>query len=100
MSYPNNNCGECPVWLALGEQEGITVFDGIGTYCVKCRVFNTQKFVRHIPSQCCYPLEPDGKTVIICGASLQPKIDGKIFWEYTDKYVKKVVVPSDPYANH
>lgn len=58
------------------------------------------KYVRHIPTQCCYKLEDDGKTVIICGAHLTPKIDGKIFWEYVDEYVEKVVVASDPYANH
>lgn len=57
-------------------------------------------YLRHIPTQCCYLLEPDGETVIICGAHLKPKVDGKIFWEYTDEYVEKVVVPSNPYANH
>ena len=58
------------------------------------------KYVRHIPTQCCYKLEDDGKTVIICGAHLTPEIDGKIFWEYTDEFNEKIVVASDPYANH
>jgi hypothetical protein len=58
------------------------------------------QYVRHIPTQCCYPLEEDGKTVIICGAKLTPEIDGKIFWEYTDSYVEKIIKPVDPYANH
>lgn len=58
------------------------------------------KYVMHIPTGCCYPLEPDGKTVIICGACLTPEIDGKVFWRYTDKFVEKVPTPSDPYANH
>ena len=58
------------------------------------------KFVRHIPTQCCCPLEADGVTVIICGARLTPKVDGKVFWEYTDKYVEKVIKPSDPFINH
>ena len=58
------------------------------------------QYVRHIPTQCCYPLEDDGKTVIICGAHLEPKIDGKIFWEYVDKYYPKEVKPSNPFAKH
>ena len=60
----------------------------------------SEKFVKHIPTQCCYKLEEDGKTVIISGARIEPKIDGKIFWEYVDNYVEKIIVPSDPYANH
>ena len=58
------------------------------------------KYVKHIPTQCCYKLESDGKTIEICGCRIQPEIDGKIFWEYTDEYVEKIVVASDPYANH
>ena len=58
------------------------------------------KYLRHIPSQCCYPLEPDGKTIIICGAHLTPEVDGKIFWEYTDEYIEKTPQPNDPYHNN
>ena len=58
------------------------------------------KYVKHIPTQCCYPLEADGKTIIICGAPIVPKVDGKVFWEYVDEYTEKIVKPSDPYANH
>ena len=54
------------------------------------------KYVVHIPTNCCYELEPDGKTVIICGAHLTPKIDGETFWRYSDVYFEKVVVPVDP----
>lgn len=56
-----------------------------------------KKIVKHIPTQCCYYTEDDGKTVIICGCVMQPVIDGKIFWEYVDKYEEKVIKPSDPY---
>ena len=59
-----------------------------------------KKIIRHIPTQCCYYTEDDGETVIICGCSLKPKIDGKIFWEYVDKYTEKVVQPVDPFATH
>ena len=59
-----------------------------------------KKIVRHIPTQCCYYTEEDGKTVIINGCIMTPEIDGKIFWEYVDKYVEKVIKPSNPYANH
>lgn len=61
---------------------------------------NSKNFVQHIPTDCCYPLEPDGKTVIICGAHITPKIDGEVFWRYIDKFVEKVVTPSDPYSKH
>ena len=57
------------------------------------------KYLRHIPTQCCYEILDDG-TIDICGARIQPEVDGKIFWEYTDKYEEKVVVPSNPYAKH
>ena len=60
----------------------------------------SKKIVRHIPTQCCYYTEEDGKTVIICGAYLTPEIDGKIFWEYVDEFVEKEIKPSDPYAPH
>ena len=59
-----------------------------------------RKIVRHIPTQCCYYTEEDGKTVIICGARLTPEIDGTTFWEYSDEYKEKIIVPSDPYAAH
>lgn len=58
------------------------------------------KYVKHIPSQCCYELETDGKTIEIHGCRMQPEVDGKIFWEYTDEYTEKIVVASNPYANH
>lgn len=58
----------------------------------------SKKIVRHIPTQCCYYTEEDGKTIVIAGIPIQPKIDGKVFWEYVDKYVEKVVVPTDPFA--
>ena len=58
------------------------------------------KYAKHIPTQCCYELKADGKTVEICGCKMQPEIDGKTFWEYSDTYVEKTVVPADPYINH
>ncbi|MBO5711427.1 MAG: hypothetical protein J6R47_01180 [Acholeplasmatales bacterium] len=94
MSYPNNNCGECPVWLAMD-----TLNDKIeltGKCCTKCKIFTEQRFIRHIPSKTCYPLEPDGETVIICGCILKPIIDGDIFWEYVDSYYYKPPTPVDP----
>lgn len=100
MRYPCNECGECYAWLALEEPEGISRDIAYRDYCSKCELFQSQKFVRHIPSGCCYPLEDDGKTVMICGANLTPTIDGKIFWEYVDKYEYKISEPSNPYANH
>jgi hypothetical protein len=57
------------------------------------------KYIKHISTQCCYELQADGKTVEICGCRLQPTVDG-ILWEYTDTYTDKVIIPSDPYANH
>lgn len=56
----------------------------------------SKKIVRHIPSQCCYYTEEDGKTVIICGAHLTPEIDGK-FWEYTEEFIEKKVERVDPF---
>ena len=58
------------------------------------------RYIKHIPTQCCYELEADGKTIEICGCRMQPKVDGKIFWEYTNTYIEKTVVPVDPYLNH
>lgn len=100
MRYPSNECGECFAWLALEEPEGMSREVAYRDYCSKCKLFQSQKFVKHIPSQCCFPLEDDGVSVYICGARLQPKIDGKIFWEYVDTYIHKIIKPSDPYANH
>jgi hypothetical protein len=59
-----------------------------------------KQYIKHIPTQCCYELGPDGKTIEICDCRMQPVVDGKIFWEYTDEYIEKVIAPSDPYANH
>ena len=100
MRYPCNECGECIAWLSLEEPDGMTRNDAYRDYCSKCELFQSQKFVRHIPTQCCFPLEDDGVSVVISGAKLQPIIDGKIFWEYVDKYYHKEIVPSDPHANH
>ena len=58
------------------------------------------KYVIHIPSGCCYSLESDGKTIIVAGVAITPKIDGEVFWKYSDVYVEKVVKPSDPFARH
>lgn len=56
------------------------------------------KYLKHIPTQCCYPLEPDGKTIIICGIRMTPKVDGEIFWEYTNEYTEKVPKPADMFS--
>lgn len=56
------------------------------------------KYVIHIPSGCCYPLEEDGCTVIIRSAHLQPEIDGK-FWERVDTYTAKDIRNSNPFGN-
>lgn len=60
----------------------------------------SKKIVRHIPTQHCYYTEEDGKTIIIRGVYITPKIDGKIFWEYVDEFIEKEIKPSDPYALH
>ena len=54
------------------------------------------KYVRHIPTQCCYEIDDEG-IVRICGAELHPEIDGSVFWEYVDQYIEKVVTPSNPF---
>ena len=95
-SLPSNWCGECPVWLAQGDMEGLAIYESMATYCTKCHLFTNQQFIRHIPSGAVYPLEPDGKTIIICGADLSPTPDG-VFWEYVDKYEYRRPVPVDPY---
>ena len=38
-SYPNNNCGECPIWLAMDESEGISKNEAIKKYCEECERF-------------------------------------------------------------
>lgn len=86
--YPDNHCGECSVWLA--DAEG-------GAECDACIANMAPKYVIHIPTGCCYPLEPDGKTVIISGAHLTPEIDGKVFWKYSYVYFEKEVVPTNPF---
>ena len=98
MGYPNNNCGECIAWLAMETNKDKELL--IKKCCTKCDLFNSQTFVKHIPSGCCYPLEEDGKTVIICGANLTPKIDGEIFWEYVDTYTHKEVKPSNQFREN
>ena len=96
MRYPCNECGECVAWLALEEPDGISREVAYRDYCSNCELFQSQKFVQHIPSGCCYPLEDDG-SVYICGANFKPIIDGKIFWKYVDKYVHKEVIPANPF---
>lgn len=93
MSYPNNDCGECVGWLAFGEVNKEKL---IRTYCMDCKLFKKQRFIRHIPSGCCYPLEDDGKTITICGANFTPTIEG-IVWEYTDKFTYKEIKPINPF---
>lgn len=56
------------------------------------------KYVMHIPTQCCYTLEPDGETVVISGARLKIRVDGEIFWKYVDAPIEKKVVATDPFA--
>lgn len=55
------------------------------------------KYLKHIPTQCCYEILDEDGTIEICGARMQPKVDGEIFWEYTNEYVEKVVAPSNPF---
>lgn len=43
--YPNNNCGECPGWLALGEEGGAPNIDKlIDTMCYKCPLYTNQRY--------------------------------------------------------
>lgn len=37
---PNNNCGECPVWLAAGEIGGPNLAAARRDYCSKCDLWN------------------------------------------------------------
>ena len=37
MNQPNNYCGECPVWLAIDSEDGITLKEALEKYCCKCR---------------------------------------------------------------
>ena len=39
---PNNHCGECVIWLALGEEGGISREDAIENHCSKCSVYNAK----------------------------------------------------------
>ena len=36
--YPNNHCGECPIWLAIDEPDGISRQQAIQLYCKNCKV--------------------------------------------------------------
>ena len=90
MATPNNYCGECPIWLA--DNADLT------TLCPSCP--SRPQYAIHIPSGSCYPIEPDGRTIIVAGVAITPKIDGKVFWKYSDVYVEKIVKPSDPFAGH
>lgn len=100
MNYPSNECGECSVWLALGESEGISRAQAISEHCSKCELYKQHRYLRHIPTQCCYEILDEYDTIEICGVRLRPVVDEVVFWEYTDKYVEKVITPSDPYANN
>lgn len=37
--YPSKYCGECHIWLALDEPEGITTKEAIEKYCSKCDIY-------------------------------------------------------------
>ena len=90
MNKPNMNCGECPCWLAFCESETTDEQNrAILEHCKICSPVPPTLYLRHIPTQSCYPLEEDGKTIIICGVHMTPQVDGKIFWEYTDEYTEK-----------
>ena len=39
QDYPSNYCGECPIWLAFDEPEGIPAKDAIEKYCSKCDLY-------------------------------------------------------------
>lgn len=84
--YPSNYCGECPIWLADAECD---------ENCKGCP--SHPPYVVHIPTNTCHKLEPDGKTVVIAGVRITPKIDGKVFWKYSPVYFEKEVVPTNPF---
>lgn len=43
--YPNNNCGECPGWLAFGEDGGPRSKEElINIMCKDCFTYNSQKY--------------------------------------------------------
>ena len=94
MSYPNEDCMLCPAWINHKPADGMDRRALCDEYCQNCYKFQVQTFVRHIPTQCCYPLEQDG-TVNICGVIITPKI-GDGFWEYSEGYIEKKIVPVDP----
>lgn len=37
--YPNQECGECPVWLNIDEPEGIPKKEAINKFCSKCKLY-------------------------------------------------------------
>jgi hypothetical protein len=39
MKYPNNHCGECPVWLAMWETDDFGYEYAVEKYCMKCPVY-------------------------------------------------------------
>ena len=55
------------------------------------------KYLKHIPTQCCYEILDEEGTICICGAYMKPNVDGKIFWEYTNEYIEKKIEASDPF---
>lgn len=37
--YPNQECGECPVWLNIDEPEGIPKEEAVNKFCSKCKLY-------------------------------------------------------------
>lgn len=37
--YPNSECGDCPVRLAIGGVNGITATEARERYCFRCRIY-------------------------------------------------------------
>lgn len=37
--YPNQECGECPVWLNMDEPEGISRNEAVNKFCSKCKLY-------------------------------------------------------------
>ena len=68
--YPNNNCGECPGWLALGEDGGPqTKEELINVMCCNCYTYKHQKYG---DSACiiCGDYIPEGQVCHTCFLNL------------------------------
>jgi hypothetical protein len=51
--YPNNNCGECPGWLAFGEDGGPQSKEElINVMCKDCYIYNQQRYGDHTCVSC------------------------------------------------